>query len=44
MSEIKRTQHIAFRLTDEEYTQIENAVLALGEEANNSSTRLSSLK
>jgi hypothetical protein len=35
MSETKRTKHIAFRLTDEEYTKIEKAVAASGDEPNN---------
>src|SRR5262245_42268267 len=34
MSETKRTKNIAFRLTDGEYKQIENAAEASGEDAN----------
>ncbi len=34
MSETKRTRNIAFRLTDEEYKQIENIAEASGEDPN----------
>src|SRR6266576_3005562 len=34
MSETKRTRNIAFRLTDDEYNQIEKAAEASGEDAN----------
>jgi hypothetical protein len=34
MSETKRTKNIAFRLTDEDYSQIEKAALAAGEDPN----------
>jgi uncharacterized protein (DUF1778 family) len=34
MSETKRTKNIAFRLTDEEYSQIEKAALASGDDPN----------
>src|SRR5437588_4166496 len=34
MTETKRTNNIAFRLTDDEYTQIENAASAAGEDPN----------
>jgi uncharacterized protein (DUF1778 family) len=34
MSETKRTRNIAFRLTDDEYQQIERAANASGEDAN----------
>lgn len=35
MSEPKRTRHINFRVTDEEYREIEKAAAASGEESNN---------
>ena len=35
MSEAKRSKVIAFRLTDEEYTQLENTATASGDEPNN---------
>ncbi len=34
MSETKRTKNIAFRLTDEEYEQVERCALAAGEDPN----------
>src|ERR1700730_16983214 len=34
MSETKRTKNIAFRLTDEDYVQIEKAASAAGEDPN----------
>jgi hypothetical protein len=34
MAETKRTKNIAFRLTDDEYAQIENAASAAGEDPN----------
>ena len=34
MSETKRTRNIAFRLTDEEYKQIEETATAAGEDPN----------
>lgn len=34
MSETKRTKNIAFRLTDEEYGQIEKAAVAAGDDPN----------
>jgi len=34
MRETKRTKNIAFRLTDEEYDQVERCALATGEDAN----------
>jgi uncharacterized protein (DUF1778 family) len=34
MAETKRTKNIAFRLTDEEYTQIERAASAAGDDPN----------
>lgn len=34
MSEAKKTKSIAFRLTDEEYAQVERAALAAGEDPN----------
>lgn len=34
MAETKRTKNIAFRLTDDEYEQIENAASAAGEDPN----------
>ena len=34
MSETKRTKNIAFRLTDDEYDQVERYALAAGEDAN----------
>ena len=40
MSETKRTRHINFRVTDEEYREIENAALAAGDEPNNWSRTL----
>jgi len=40
MSEAKKTKSIAFRLTDEEYAQIERAALAAGEDPNNWCRRL----
>lgn len=40
MSEAKKTKSIAFRLTDEEYAQIEGAALAAGEDPNNWCRRL----
>jgi hypothetical protein len=33
--ETKRTKHIAFRVTDDEYAQIERIAMAVGEEPNN---------
>ncbi len=33
--ETKKTKNIAFRVTDEEYAQIERIALAMGEDANN---------
>jgi len=35
MSEAKRTKYVSFRLTDEEYTQLERAAASSGEEPNN---------
>ena len=35
MSETKRTKNIAFRVTDEDYAQIEKAATAAGDDANN---------
>ena len=35
MSETKRTRHINFRVTDEEYREIEKAAVAAGDEPNN---------
>jgi len=35
MSEAKRTRSVSFRLTDEEYREIEKAALAAGDEPNN---------
>ena len=35
MSEAKRSKYVSFRLTDEEYTQVERAAVASGEEPNN---------
>ena len=35
MSEAKRTRHINFRVTDEEYREIEKAAVASGDESNN---------
>ena len=35
MREAKRTRSVSFRLTDEEYTQVERAAMAAGEEVNN---------
>ena len=35
MSETKRTRHINFRVTDEEYLTIEKAAVASGDESNN---------
>ncbi len=35
MTEAKKTKNIAFRLTEEEYAQIERAALAAGEDPNN---------
>jgi hypothetical protein len=35
MSETKRTRHINFRVTDEEYLLIERAAVAAGDEPNN---------
>jgi len=35
MSEAKRTRSVSFRLTDEEYREIEKAAVAAGEEPNN---------
>ncbi|MEN3327856.1 MAG: hypothetical protein V7638_2663 [Acidobacteriota bacterium] len=35
MNEAKRTRSVSFRLTDEEYTQVEKAAIASGEEVNN---------
>jgi hypothetical protein len=34
MSETKRTKNIAFRLTDDEYDQVEIYALAAGEDTN----------
>lgn len=34
MSEAKRSKYVSFRLTDEEYTLIERAAVATGEESN----------
>lgn len=34
MTETKRTKNIAFRLTDEEYDQVERCAFAAGEDAN----------
>src|SRR5438874_2606943 len=35
IKEIKKTRNITFRLTDEEYTQVEKAALAAGDDPNN---------
>lgn len=35
MSDTKRTRNIAFRLTDEEYAQVERAASAAGDDPNN---------
>ena len=35
MAETKRTKNIAFRLTDDEYAQIEKAALGAGDDPNN---------
>jgi len=35
MSEAKRSKYVSFRLTDEEYTQVQRAAVASGEEPNN---------
>ena len=35
MSEAKRTKSVSFRLTDEEYREIEKAAVAAGDEPNN---------
>jgi uncharacterized protein (DUF1778 family) len=35
MNEAKRTRSVSFRLTDEEYMQVERAAIATGEEVNN---------
>jgi hypothetical protein len=35
MIEAKRTKYVSFRLTDEEYTQLERAAASSGEEPNN---------
>ena len=35
MSEAKRTRSVSFRLTDEEYREIEKAAVAAGDEPNN---------
>ena len=35
MSEAKRLKYVSFRVTDEEYTQIERAAVAAGDEPNN---------
>ena len=35
MSEAKRIKYVSFRLTDEEYTQIERTAAATGKELNN---------
>jgi|SRR5437588_177341 len=35
MAETKRTKNIAFRLTDDEYTQIETTALEAGDDPNN---------
>lgn len=35
MSEAKRSKYVSFRLTNQEYTQIERAAVASGEEPNN---------
>ena len=35
MSEAKRIKYVSFRLTDEEYTQLERAAASSGEEPNN---------
>ena len=35
MSEAKRTRSVSFRLTDEEYREIEKAAVAVGDEPNN---------
>lgn len=35
MSETKRTKNIAFRVTDDDYTKIERAAAAAGDEPNN---------
>lgn len=35
MTEAKRSRYVSFRLTDEEYTQVERAAVASGEEPNN---------
>ncbi len=40
MSETKRTRHINFRVTDEEYHEIEKAAVAAGDEPNNWSRTL----
>ena len=40
MSETKRTRHINFRVTDEEYREIEKAAAAAGDEPNNWSRTL----
>src|SRR5229473_8598412 len=40
MAETKRTKNIAFRLTDDEYVQIENAASAAGEDPNTWCRRL----
>ena len=35
MSEAKRIKYVSFRLTDEEYTEIEKAAVAAGDDPNN---------
>lgn len=35
MSDTKRTRHVNFRVTDEEYREIERAAVATGDEPNN---------
>ena len=35
MSEAKRSKYVSFRLTDEEYTHVERAAVASGDEPNN---------
>jgi hypothetical protein len=40
MSEAKRTKYVSFRVTDQEYGEIENAASAAGDEPNNWSRNL----